>query len=118
MGRPPRYAPGKRPTLTFRVQEPLHERLRQTAAATGRSISEEIERRVEETFTVSDHINRMMNNVAYNVMEQLKKRRGKPVDHDLALAVMEGIAKAEHAMRGFNSQLLQNDDGHFAQRVR
>jgi hypothetical protein len=51
-------------------------------------------------------------------MEQLKKRRGKPVDHDLALAVMEGIASAEHAMRGFNSQLLQNDDGHFAKRVR
>ena len=48
-GPPPRYAPGKRPTLTFRVREDLHQQLKDTAAASGRSISEEVERRVEES---------------------------------------------------------------------
>jgi hypothetical protein len=47
-GRPRRYAPGKRPTLTFRVQEPMHEDLAKTAKDNQRSISEEIEARLNE----------------------------------------------------------------------
>jgi hypothetical protein len=47
-GRPRRYAPGKRPTLTFRVQEPMHKDLAKTAKDQQRSISEEIEHRLNE----------------------------------------------------------------------
>jgi hypothetical protein len=47
-GRPRRYAPGKRPTLTFRVQEPMHKDLAKTAKDKQRSISEEIEARLNE----------------------------------------------------------------------
>lgn len=47
-GRPRRYAPGKRPTLTFRVQEPMHKDLAKTAKDQQRSISEEIEARLNE----------------------------------------------------------------------
>jgi hypothetical protein len=47
-GRPRRWAPGKRPTLTFRVQEDMHKELAATAKHAGRSISEEIERRLNE----------------------------------------------------------------------
>lgn len=47
-GRPRRYAPGKRPTLTFRVQEDMHRDLAKTAKAKGYSISEEIEHRLTE----------------------------------------------------------------------
>ena len=47
-GRPRRYAPGKRPTLTFRVQEDMHRELAETAERAGYSISEEIERRLNE----------------------------------------------------------------------
>jgi hypothetical protein len=50
-GRPAKYpAEGKRPTLTFRVRGSLHEQLREAAQLSGRSISEEIERRVEKSF--------------------------------------------------------------------
>jgi hypothetical protein len=47
-GRPRRYAPGKRPTLTFRVQADMHRELAETAEREGYSISEEIERRLNE----------------------------------------------------------------------
>jgi len=47
-GRPRRYAPGKRPTLTFRVQEAMHKDLAVTAKQRQRSISEEIEARLNE----------------------------------------------------------------------
>ena len=47
-GRPRRYGPGKRPTLTFRVQEDMHRDLAKTAKAKGCSISEEIEHRLTE----------------------------------------------------------------------
>jgi hypothetical protein len=45
-GRPRRYAPGKRPTLTFRVQEEMYEDLVKAAKDNQRSISEEIEARL------------------------------------------------------------------------
>ena len=45
-GRPRRYAPGRRPTLTFRVQEPIYRDITKQAAKKGRSISEEIESRL------------------------------------------------------------------------
>ena len=47
-GRPRRYAPGKRPTLTFRVQEPMHKDLVKAAKVNQRSISEEIEERLNQ----------------------------------------------------------------------
>jgi hypothetical protein len=51
IGRPPKYpGEGKRPTLTFRVRGKLHEQLQAAAAASERSISEEIEARLEESF--------------------------------------------------------------------
>ena len=50
-GRPAKHPPGERRlTLTFRVREPTHEKLKQAAASAGRSISEEIEHRVERSF--------------------------------------------------------------------
>jgi hypothetical protein len=47
-GRPRRYAPGKRPVITVRVQEPLHANISKAAKAAGRSISEEAELRLRE----------------------------------------------------------------------
>jgi len=45
-GRPRRYAPGRRPVLTFRIQEAMHNELMKAAAENQRSISEEIESRL------------------------------------------------------------------------
>ena len=54
-GRPPK-AEGERKgrNLTFRVRENLRARLQQAADVSGRSISEEIESRVEATFRSQD----------------------------------------------------------------
>jgi hypothetical protein len=54
VGRPPRYAPGKRPILTIRLQEKLYNKIKEEAAKTGRSLSEEIERRVEQALEEDD----------------------------------------------------------------
>lgn len=47
-GRPRRYAPGKRPTVSFRLPETLLQDLTAAADTSGRSTSEEIEKRLTE----------------------------------------------------------------------
>jgi hypothetical protein len=49
-GPKPKYAPGKRSTLTFRLQEPVRTKLVQECLITGRSLSEEIEHRLGQSF--------------------------------------------------------------------
>lgn len=50
-GRPPLATPEKkRRNFTFRGTDELHERLSEAAAKSGRSISEEIERRLDQSF--------------------------------------------------------------------
>ena len=50
-GRPRRHAPdAKRPTMAFRIGSSLHEKLIAASIANERSLSEEIERRVEASF--------------------------------------------------------------------
>lgn len=50
-GRPRKYSPdAKRPTMAFRMGSQLHERLIASAEANERSLSEEIERRLEDSF--------------------------------------------------------------------
>jgi hypothetical protein len=57
MGRPPK-APekGKRQNYTFRMSDADRDKLVEAAEANGRSMSEEIERRVEESFKQTDII--------------------------------------------------------------
>lgn len=52
----PRLYPGteKRPTLTFRVRGRMHEQLSKAAEEAERSLSEEIERRIEQSFQITD----------------------------------------------------------------
>jgi len=47
MGRPPKYATGRR-SLTIRLTEPLCQKISKDADRNGRSISEEIEHRLNE----------------------------------------------------------------------
>ncbi|MCJ2036392.1 hypothetical protein [Methylobacterium sp. J-068] len=50
-GRPSKDpAGGKRPTITFRCRASLQEKLQTSSRAADRSVSEEIERRIEESF--------------------------------------------------------------------
>jgi hypothetical protein len=50
-GRPPT---GKRGTFTFRVTDQLRSKLEEAAAAVHRPVSEEIERRLEQSFSIPD----------------------------------------------------------------
>ncbi|MDB5597768.1 MAG: hypothetical protein JWM36_4729, partial [Hyphomicrobiales bacterium] len=57
MGRPRRHTGEKlSTTLNFRVRGGLHERLIKASAMSGRSISEEVERRVERSFEKEDRV--------------------------------------------------------------
>lgn len=50
-GRPPKDpGEGRRPTVTFRCRPSLHRQLQEASAASGRSVSEEIERRLDASF--------------------------------------------------------------------
>jgi hypothetical protein len=57
MGRPRRHGGEKlNTTLNFRVRDGLHERLIKASSISGRSISEEVERRVERSFENEDRV--------------------------------------------------------------
>src|SRR3954471_12634179 len=60
-GRPAKYPKGERaPTLTFRARGGLYEQLKAAAAQSGVSLSEEIERRVAQSFDDIDALSRMV----------------------------------------------------------
>jgi uncharacterized protein (DUF1778 family) len=60
-GRPPKYAgEGKRVTHTMRVRAATREKLKAAAAESGRSMSEEIEYRVEKSFWEEDLVTRLL----------------------------------------------------------
>jgi hypothetical protein len=60
VGRPPKYAgEGKRVTHTMRVRAATREKLKAAAAESGRSMSEEIEYRVEKSFWEEDLVTRL-----------------------------------------------------------
>lgn len=54
-GRPIKYET-KRPQMNFRLRADLHERLRGAAESSGLSMSEEIERRLERSFSSEDDL--------------------------------------------------------------
>ena len=95
MGRPPKYAPGKRPTITFRVLEDLHRQLREHAVASGRSISEEVERRVEASFQPDA-----------TVLEQVSAYFGS----DDAIKLLKLLAEPINYVLLHNNKSWQNDE--------
>jgi DNA-directed RNA polymerase specialized sigma24 family protein len=109
-GRPPK-APekGKRQNYTFRLSDSARQLLVEAAEKSGRSVSEEIEERVERSFEVDALMNSMTNEAVWNVMESIKANKGKPIDLAFAIALAESIARSERETRGVNSQLLKTD---------
>jgi len=56
-GRPPKYAgEGKRQNFSFRIRDAIRERLVAVVEKTGRSLSEEIEWRIEHSFEWEDQL--------------------------------------------------------------
>lgn len=61
IGRPRRYASAdKRPTLTFRARGDLYEQLKEAALSAERSLSEEIEHRLVESFAGVDQFSKLL----------------------------------------------------------
>jgi hypothetical protein len=97
-GRPRRYAPGKRPTLTFRVQEDMHRDLAKTAKAKGYSISEEIEHRLTEWAQ------------AGNIREQAEDMREEAKTALIAASTQLDVARIQ-AIRKAGCQILRDAGG-------
>lgn len=73
-GRPRKSeADRKEGNLTFRTRRGLRERLVAAAAASGRSLSEEVERRVEESFALGSMQDRLADTVAQAIAAAMAK---------------------------------------------
>jgi hypothetical protein len=119
IGRPPKHK--GEPLIknrTFRVSESLDERLRTAAEQTGRSVSEEIERRLEEWFRAEDlygspRISRMFRVIADSIA--LLKTGGSLAEADQARAAIAQVFVDLLAKEvpGFNSVAIETigDDG-------
>lgn len=114
-GRPPRRSEALSTTLNFRVRPALHQALRAAAAAGEYSISEEIERRLEKSFTearILDAIARIEAKLdAANVPPAMLRPPPGPMD-----------SAAMHRARFWDHRLDPAPDGetmsqHLAQRV-
>lgn len=72
VGRPPKDpSGGKRPTITFRCRAHLQERIQAAADAADRSVSEEVERRIEDSF--KDETSQNFALLLFNKSENLQK---------------------------------------------
>lgn len=91
MGRPRKY-PGteKRPTLTFRVRDGLHEKLKQSSEDGERSISEEIERRLERSY----EIDKLARNACSNTIDTLEALFGGPQMMRFTMDLSYGLRQA------------------------
>lgn len=114
-GRPRKHSPdAKRPTMSFRIGSKLHERLIAASVANERSLSEEIERRMEESFetketaqAVSDVARKAIEDAqdAYSVqaihstLEELQDELGHPYALPVALFMGQGFTEAAQKIR-------------------
>jgi hypothetical protein len=74
-GRPPKFAPGERTRgpLTIRLRDQAREELETTAAAAGRSLSEEIEYRLELSFSRRDYLRETWGDDFFNLADAAAK---------------------------------------------
>ncbi|HZH12715.1 MAG TPA: LuxR C-terminal-related transcriptional regulator [Microvirga sp.] len=114
-GRPAKYpGEGKRTTHTFRIREATRQKLIQAAAASGRSVSEEIEWRVERSFDqdeiMSVHLKVIEENSQLQIenlelqaeVERLKS--AGPDTSDLEAIVERAVARALERVLGPKDQ--------------
>lgn len=88
-GRPPKPAEERRGhNLTFRTRADFRERLEQAAARSGRSVTEEVELRIERSFEV-DHLIRSLDNLCSVFVDNGDLAR------EFATHVMATIASAQ-----------------------
>jgi hypothetical protein len=109
-GRPPKSPEDRKGSnLTIRLRGGAREMLEASAESSGRSLSEEIEYRVERSFELNALMDSMINEAVWSVMETIKANKGKPVDLEFAIALIESIARSERETRGINGHLLRTN---------
>ena len=74
-GRPPKFAPGERTRgpLTIRLRDQVRQELEGAAAAAGRSLSEEIEYRLELSFNRRDYLREKWGDDFFNLADAAAK---------------------------------------------
>jgi hypothetical protein len=74
-GRPPKFAPSERTRgpLTIRLRDQARQELEATAAAAGRSLSEEIEYRLELSFSRRDYLRETWGDDFFNLADAAAK---------------------------------------------
>lgn len=114
-GRPRKHSPdAKRPTMSFRISSKLHERLIAASVANERSLSEEIEHRMEESFEVKETA-QAVSDVArqaiedaqdayaiqaiHSTLEELQEDLGHPYALPVALYMGQGFTEAAEKIR-------------------
>lgn len=96
-GRPPKYPnEGKRPTLTFRCRPSLQEKLQAAASEADRSVSEEVERRLDKSFEDADLIAAVGAAVRQETNAGIERLVGGKENFDLLVQLSHGIAIANH----------------------
>jgi hypothetical protein len=76
-GRPPKFAGERtRGPLTIRLRDQVRQELESTAAAAGRSLSEEIEYRLELSFSRRDYLRETWGNDFFNLADAAAKSLG------------------------------------------
>jgi hypothetical protein len=109
-GRPPKYAgEGKRQNFSFRIRDKVREQLIAAVQETGRSLSEEIEHRLERSFEENDRLDYLKNEAVWRQMAVIKANKGQRINLDLTIALMDSISQAEREVRGGNTQAHDTD---------
>ena len=99
-GRPPKDpSGGKRPTLTFRCRSALQEKLQASAAEADRSMSEEVERRLEQSFEAADLETTLSKVIQQRENAGIEKLVGGKENLDLLIQLSHAIV-LEHLRSG------------------
>ncbi|MBY0298906.1 MAG: hypothetical protein K2X71_23200 [Methylobacterium sp.] len=126
VGRPPKAeADRKDGNITFRTRAGLRERLAASASMSGRSMSEEVEKRLEKSYDLEDIAHFIDSSLTKSLSKNLKTLRnsmlsqcaqnckcGNNSDHvvgKLTDVVIEAIAEAE-AQHGYIGEIMNRKD--------
>ena len=100
--------------LTFRSRTDLRDRLSAAASKSGRSISEEVEFRLEESFATADKVALVKEGLENRIEDWQRRFAEARANHDAAAAnAVEAIEKAKTELEGEYAENLRQLDEKF-----
>ena len=95
---PRRFIPegeGKRVPVMTRTTTELRSQIEQAAAKSGRSLAQEVERRLEQSFEPNALVKTLLLEVLYQIQQAIKANKGKEIDLNFWISLTEAVATAE-----------------------